>query len=150
MDNSIEMFRISLNDILSVRDLDTVGFAKAFGIDPSIVRRWRNKGIDVRLKTLIKLADYFECSIEYLCGKTQEYNEFKSKKEYTNFGKRLRLIMTQLKLRPFQLFNDTKIIPSKYYYWLNGGEPSLTSLEMLADYLNVTLDYLVGRHADAL
>ena len=146
MDNIIERFRASLNEILLLRGMDTVGFGRDFGIDPSVVRRWRNNGIDVRLKTLIKLADYFECSIDYLCGKTHEYKVFKSQKEYPHFGERLLSVMAQSGIKLFQLLNDTKIIPSKYYYWLGGGEPSLSSLEVLAEYFNVTLDYLVGRY----
>lgn len=147
MDSIIESFKQSLNDILSVRDMSSVRFGEAIGIDPSVVRRWRNNGIDVRLKTLIKIADYFKCSIEYLCGKTQEYSEFTPNVEYPKFGERLLFVMEQSGVKPFQLFNDTKIIPSKYYYWLSGGEPSLSGLEELAEYLNVTIDYLVGRQA---
>lgn len=146
MDNIIEKFRVSLNDILTVREIDTVSFGKALGIDPSVVRRWRNKGIDVRLKTLIKLADYFQCSIEYLCGKSMDIDDFESKSSYPHFGERLLMVMNEHEVKPFRLFRDTAVIPSKYYYWINGGEPSLTSLEVIAEYLNVTLDYLVGRH----
>ena len=57
----------------------------------------------------------------------------------------MQVVMKESGVKPFQLFRNTKIIPSKYYYWISGGEPSLTSLEMLAEYLNVTLDYLIGR-----
>ncbi|MCM1368218.1 MAG: helix-turn-helix transcriptional regulator [Roseburia sp.] len=145
MDDIIEKFRVSLNKILAIREIDTVSFGKALGVDPSVVRRWRNKGIDVRLKTLIKLADHFQCSIEYLCGKSSDIDDFEPKSSYPHFGERLLMVMNEHKVKPFRLFRDTAVIPSKYYYWISGGEPSLTSLEIIAEYLNVTLDYLVGR-----
>ena len=144
MDNIIENFRLSLNDMLSMREMNSVQLGKELGIDPSVVRRWLNKGVDVRLRTLIRLVNYFNCSIEYLCGKTHESGEFKMQ-AITDFGERLLVVMKEVGVKPFQLFHDTSIIPSKYYYWLSGGEPNLTSLEILAEYLNVTLDYLVGR-----
>ena len=145
MYNIIESFRQSLNDMLSVREMDSAQFGIELGIDASVVRRWRNNAIDVRLKTLIRFADFFKCSIEYLCGKTHEYNIIEKQATYQNFGERLQVVMKESGVKPFQLFRNTKIIPSKYYYWISGGEPSLTSLEMLAEYLNVTLDYLIGR-----
>ncbi len=148
MDDIIIGFRNSLNEILILRDMDSVKFGKEMGIDPSLVRRWRNKGIDVRLKTLIRLADYFECSIEYLCGKSQNNKKFISVGEYPNFGERLLEVMKRANIKPYQIFANTKVIPSKYYYWLSGGEPSLTSLNQLAEFFNVTLDYLVGRQKE--
>ena len=133
MDTIIVSFRNSLNEILTLRDIDSVKLGKELGIDPSVVRRWRNKGIDVRLKTLIRLADYFECSIEYLCGKSHNNSKFVSIKDYPNFGERLLAIMKKNNVRPYQLFDNSKIVPSEYYYWL-GGEPSLSSLNILADF----------------
>ncbi len=145
MDSIIVSFRNSLNEILTLRNIDSVKLGKELGIDPSVVRRWRNKGIDVRLKTLIRLADYFECSIEYLCGKSHNNSKFVSSKDYPNFGERLLAIMKKSNIRPYQLFDNSKIVPSECYYWLGGGEPSLSSLQQLSEYFNVTLDYLVGR-----
>lgn len=147
MDSIIVSFRNSLNEILTLRDIDSVKLGKELGIDPSVVRRWRNKGIYVRLKTLIRLADYFECSIEYLCGKSHDNSKFISTKVYSNFGERLLAIMKKNNVRPYQLFDNSKIVPSEYYYWLGGGEPSLSSLQQLSEYFNVTLDYLVGRQS---
>ena len=89
MYNIIESFRQSLNDMLSVREMDSAQFGKELGIDASVVRRWRNNAIDVRLKTLIRFADFFKCSIEYLCGKTHEYNIIEKQATYQNFGERL-------------------------------------------------------------
>ncbi len=71
MDKVIQSFMTSLNDIMLEKSITMVDLGEALGIDPSVVRRWCNKGKDVRLKTLIKLADYFQCSLEYLCGKTE-------------------------------------------------------------------------------
>ena len=145
MDNIIESFTQSLNEIMTLQDLDNIKLGEALDIDPSIVRKWRFKGKDVRRKTLIKLADYFHCSIEYLCGKTTEYIKVEPQLSYPNFGERLTAVMAETKTRPSQLFRGIHIDHSLYYYWLNGGEPNLTSLETLAEFFGVTLDYLVGR-----
>lgn len=146
MDNIIKSFMTSLNDIMLEKSVTIVGLGEDLGIDPSIIRRWCNKGKDVRLKTLIKLADYFQCSIGYLCGRVQENEGSGYGSEYQSFGTRLSTVMKEHDIKPFRLVHDLGITPSKYYYWRHGGEPSLTSLANIADYLNVSIDYLVGRH----
>lgn len=145
MENIIVNFQSSLNEMLTIRGLDSVKLGKELGLDPALIRRWRNKGIDVRLKTLIKLADYFNCSLDFLCGRSHDDIKIECKEQYPNFGEQLLVVMRNANVKPYQLFDNTKIMPSKYYYWLSGGEPSLTSLYQLAEYFNVTLDVLVGR-----
>lgn len=145
MSNVIENFMQSLNELIQLHDLDNVTLGAALNIDPSIVYRWRFKGKDVRLKTLVKLADYFHCSIDYLCGRTNEFIQVEPKENYPDFGERLTAIMAETHTRPANLFRGVSIDHSIYYYWLSGGEPNLTSLEKLANYFDVTLDHLVGR-----
>lgn len=69
MYNIIESFRQSLNDMLSVREMDSAQFGKELGIDASVVRRWRNNAIDVRLKTLIRFADFLNVLSNICAGK---------------------------------------------------------------------------------
>lgn len=126
------------------RNISIVELSKALGIDPSIIRRTLNKVHDVKLKTLIALSDYFECTLDFLCGKSLDDTRV-SAKVALPFGESLKTVMQEYNVKPLQLIKDTKINPSKYYYWLNGGEPMLTSLNMLAEYLGITLDELIGR-----
>lgn len=44
--------------------------AKELGISSGVVTRWKNVGEPPSGKILIQLADYFDCSVDYLLGRT--------------------------------------------------------------------------------
>lgn len=144
MEPIIISFKNSLNEIMVNRDISIVQLGREIGADPSTLHRWFDKVNDVKLKTLIKLANYFECSLEYLCGKTHDYDKYEAHVG-SLFSERIKDIMIEYKLTPYSFLKQIGITPSKYYYWLSGGEPMLTSLETMAQSLDITLDKLVGR-----
>ena len=144
MGNIIISFKNSLSEIMVEHDINIVQLGKEINADPSTLHRWFDSVRDVKLKTLIKLANYFECSLEYLCGKTHEYIKCEPR-PFCKFGIRIKEIIAEYKLVPYNFFTQIGVTPSRYYYWLSGGEPMLTSLEAMAQYLDITLDKLVGR-----
>lgn len=44
--------------------------AKTIGISSGVVSKWKNTGSLPNGETLIKLADYLDCSVDYLLGRT--------------------------------------------------------------------------------
>ncbi len=144
MEDIIVSFRNSLTEIMLERNLTIVELAKGIGSDPSTVRRWFGGVRDIKLSTILKLASYFECSLEYLCGKTHEYKRYEMC-PCKRFGIRTKEIITECGFVPYNFLNEVGVTPSRYYYWLSGGEPMLTALNIMANYLGITLDKLVGR-----
>lgn len=144
MENVVVAFKNSLFDIMISKDVTIVKLAKELHTDPSTLHRWFNSVRDVKLKTLIKLADYFKCSIDYLCGKTHDYVEIMPK-QCPKFSVRVKELMAEYNLTPYSFLEQAGITPSKYYYWLNGGEPMLTCLDKIARSLDISLDNVVGR-----
>ena len=144
MEDVILSFRNSLTEIMLERNLTIVELAKGIWSDPSTVRKWFDRVKDIKLSTLLKLADYFNCSLEYLCGKTHDNQRFDSC-PCKRFGIRIKEIISEYKLIPYNFLNEIGVMPSRYYYWLSGGEPMLTTLNIMANHLGITLDKLVGR-----
>lgn len=65
--------------------LDEVGinrgqFAERSGIPYYTIIGWTNKGRLPDFNALIKIADFFDCSIDYLTGRTSDYVESQNKK----------------------------------------------------------------------
>jgi transcriptional regulator with XRE-family HTH domain len=54
---------VKLRDAKGVRDSDV---AKATGIFPSVFTEWKNKKSTPKVDKLIKIADYFEISLDEL------------------------------------------------------------------------------------
>ena len=64
------------------------------------------------------------------------------------FSERLVDIMDERGISSYRITLDTKIPNSQISYWKNGiSQPTMENLIKLADYFNVSLDYLVG-HTD--
>ena len=44
--------------------------AKEIGVSSGIITKWKNAGTLPNGETLLKIADYLDCSIDYLLGRT--------------------------------------------------------------------------------
>ena len=66
-----------------------------------------------------------------------------------NLGERLKELRLSHNLKQSDIANVLEISTRGYrHYELSEREPNLTTLVFLADYFNVSLDYLVGRTDD--
>ena len=61
------MFLINLDRLIESQGMSKNEFSKKVGIAPSTISSWYNKGYEnISLKTLIKLSDYFDISLDEL------------------------------------------------------------------------------------
>ncbi|HBF86690.1 MAG TPA: hypothetical protein DDW54_03315 [Clostridiales bacterium] len=102
-------------------------------------------GIIPRPKTLIKIADFFEVSIDYLLGNS-DVNDFIPSVENKTFHERLSLLVAENSTSYYKVALKCGIDKSIIYRWLDKGFlPSYETLELLCDYFKVSPDYLLGR-----
>ena len=47
------------------------GIAVCAAVSDETVRRWKNGERDILLSQLVKLADYFQCSLDFLAGRSE-------------------------------------------------------------------------------
>ena len=98
--------------------------------------------------SLIMLADYFKCSLDYMVGRTESDAEGKETvfKECPPFSERLKEVFSRYKTSESKICKKVLISRSRFYGWLFGGiEPSLPNLIKLADFFDCSIDFLVGR-----
>lgn len=96
----------------------------------------------------IKLANYFDCSLDYMFGITEERNYTK----YNNnpfdlelFIKRYNELLKENKTTHWQFCKRNELAESTLRHWKAGHKPIMDSLLIIARNLNGSLDYLVGR-----
>ena len=96
------------------------------------------------LENVHKIADYFECSLDYLFG-------FSDKKERQNFhagktlSERLEQAIFEYKKSRYMIAKDFDFSESQLYRWCHGkSQPSLANLVKLAEALDCSLDFLAG------
>ena len=110
------MFLVNLDKLIDKQGISKNEFAKKVGIAPSTISSWYNKGYEnISLKTLIKISDYFNVSIdELIFGKSKldskELNDCYYEDLYAinEISKLLKKYKKKLKYR-FSPDEDTKI-----------------------------------------
>ena len=66
------MFTERFNELLKRRGINAVTLAKEIGVPKSIVYEWRSGVRDPSLENMLRVADYFGVSLEYLTGREDE------------------------------------------------------------------------------
>ena len=143
MDN-LTKFAEVLQDLLIEHNTNPFAFSKSADIHYNIVYNWLNKKSLPSLKKLVFLSDYFECSIDYLLGRTLD--NYYSKKLITPFAVQLRKLIDNQNISAYKLSAKIEIPDSNLSRFLRGeSEPLLDNLIKIADYFGCSVDYLVGR-----
>ena len=141
----MSIFSERLNELMFEHDdIKSEQLGKEIGISGATIRRWLSGGQQIFLSNLIILADYFECSIDFLVGKTENTLDFEPQK-CPPFSKRLREVMKEKGVTTYKLRKNTRYGSKYFQQWDSGSDPLSYTLIELADILNCSVDYLIGR-----
>ena len=92
-----------------------------------------------------KLIEFFNVSADVLLGRL-DYCDVKEFHPIQPFGTTLRRVLEETNTTQYRIIKDLKISQATMYYWLlNERLPTVEKLDMLADYLELPIDYLLGR-----
>ncbi len=113
---------------------------------PSSIYFWLKGRRSPSLKTAVKLADYFHCSLDFLFGLSEDDKKDFSFRQSQPFGKQLEKILTEKKISKNKLHTDLNLSRALLHKWFHAGcIPNIQTAIYLAEYLNISLDYLAGR-----
>lgn len=95
---------------------------------------------------LVKLANYFGCSLEYVVGLTDSNSAPEYNTQLPEFGVRFRQVIVECGYNLYRLGTETNTSTTTYYRWINNKTyPNIESLHRVATTIDVSLDYLIGR-----
>lgn len=141
-------FQKRLLELLDDKECTKREFAHFAGISKDIVARITIYGIIPSLRTLIKLADYFDVSLLYLLAESDDTYFYKSENPKT-FQERLQSLIEESHTKYSQIAHKMPFPLNFFYEWERRGTiPSLEYLQALAEYFKVSPDYLLGRTDD--
>lgn len=131
--------------MLDREDIKSDALGKAIGVCGSTIRCFlRGKNLP-SLATAVKLADFFECSLDFLAGKI-EIDRKVTPRPLPPFYENLRKVMKERNITRYFLTHKTREIRDSHFSnWIQGDQPKLITVCILAKHLDVSLDYLVGR-----
>ena len=143
-----EDFRNRLIELLQEDGGKKKDIAKKMKVDFRSLSNAYNFGIIPKPSTLMKMADYFNVSIDYLLGKSDNDTFYKSDNP-VDFYTRYSLLRDERNLKDGQIATELHFDRTLCYKWKSKNHiPTLEILDLLCDYFNISLDYLLGRTDD--
>ncbi len=133
-----------LTELMNEKELINHDLAKILGVTPCSVGRWKRGVKNMRLTQFIMTADYFHCSLDFLAGRSETYIDF-IPKECPPFYEYFKKLIADKGISRNKINTETRIKSSHFVDWKNGAEPQIHSLIELADYLDISIDCLLGR-----
>lgn len=102
-------------------------------------------GIIPSTRILIRIADYFQVSIAYLLGKTDN-EAFYPSETNSDFFSRITQLCAEKDLTFYKAAIACHLDKSYVSRWVRTKSlPTLELLELVVDYFDVSIDYLLGR-----
>lgn len=124
------------------KNLSQTDIANIFNVKQNTVSQWESGINQIDNDTLNALADFFQVSTDYLLGRSDDSNPANC----IIFGERLKELRKLRNITQTQLANELNVAIGTVGNWETGQrEPALDMVIRVADYFNVSVDYLVGQ-----
>lgn len=141
------MFAEKFKELRESLDINKKNMAKFLNVGPSTVSMWEQDKRTPDKEMLVRIADFFDVSIDYLFGRTNIKNDNEVILKMSTFAQRfkeLRLEKNKTQKELATYFNKSDALISKYE---NGkAVPEFNFLIELSDFFGVSIDYLVGKN----
>ena len=146
----MEKFHEKLKKLRKEKGFTQQEVADFFGITQGAYTQWEKGKRETTFENLSMLACMFNVSIDYLLSEYLEISKERllkfEKEKKKMFPKRLKELRLQHGLTQKELAEQIGIKRNTYSDWENGeSKPNYEGLEKIADFFNVSLDWLVGR-----
>lgn len=140
-----EKFTKRFYSLIKETDITKAKLATDLSTTTATISRYLNQKRIPKLDMLIKIANYFQCSLEYLIGVESEYYNYDFK-ECQNFAQRFRTLINQKGFELKEIHERTKIPLININVWLRGScKPNIDYIMILANFFNLSVDDFLGR-----
>lgn len=112
--------------------------------DISIIYTWKREEYLPSTENLIKISELYNCSLDYLLCRTDDFGKC-STKQVSTFYDRVEELIKKNKYKKYKLEEEKICSSNNLFKWKHGAIPKIETVIKLADYFNVTIDYLLGR-----
>lgn len=143
---NLSKFGERLTELMCEAELKSEKFSSIINVSSSAICRWRRGDGTINLSNLVTVADYFNCSIDYLVGRSDK-DEIIRPATLPPFPQQLRKVLKEKGLSRYSLDKNTKFKDMYFTRWDKGTIPLLPNIIELADILDCSIDYLVGRES---
>lgn len=135
-------FQERLQELLEENNLSRLQLAKSLNISSTTINGYFNNGYYPNIEIAIKMANYFNCSLDFLFG-LSDINDFSNRNNKT-FFENLKSLIKSSGISIAQTMKNLKMSEYSYYRWRDGLIPKTINLIDLAKYFDVSIEYLLG------
>ncbi len=140
-------FSENLSELIDDNHLTVEEFAESVDIAFSEVYRYLRKEYMPKLSNLIKIADTYHYSLDYLIGLIP-FPENAKFKTTPPFCEQFKKHLEKKGVSRYRMSKETEISINRIDSWYHGEfTPSLEKAIILKEYFKCTLDYLFGRES---
>ena len=136
-----------LADLIAETGLSLRLIAKNSGVSAMQLSRYL-KGSTPTIDVVIKLAAYFNCSLDYLFNISQDRSTNKYKTcnyDITKFLSNYQKLLNENNLSNYKFMKDSDFDESIIRHWKAGSKPRLNIIYYIAKNLGGSIDELIGR-----
>ena len=133
-----------LKDLIQEKDLSLRGLAEESGVSATQYSTYL-RGAMPTIDSAARICDFFGCSIDYLCGLSEQRTSKARGYDMQHFLERYQKALAANKTTHWKFCKQNGISESTLRHWQAGQTPKLETLIKIADGLSVSIDYLVGR-----
>lgn len=136
-------FQDRLEDLLMENNLSRLQLANNINISSTTINGYFNNDYYPEISIAIKMADYFNCSLNFLFGLTDKRD--KLNENSNSFIVNFENLRKRNKLSIAGVLKELNMSEYNYYRWKAGKFPKTVNLITIAKYFDVSVDYLIGR-----
>ena len=141
----LSKFAENLFSLMTERNLNAPKLAKELNVDRTSITEYLRGKRFPNFKAFVAMLNFFNVSADVLLGRA-DYSNAKIFYPITPFGTNLRKVMEETNTTQYRIEKELHISGGTMYYWLiNQSLPSVLNLDKLADFMDVSIDYLLGR-----
>ena len=138
-------FKEQLESIMDEKNITIAALSTELSIKISNLYKYKQGTYLPSLENAIKLSDYFKCSLDFLFGFAENYQETQFTKR-EKFSERFRQLLKEKGIKRQDLKKTKLFAKQSIDDWFNDVRlPTIDNLIELREYFGCTLDYLVGR-----
>jgi len=140
-------FAETISELLEDNKITVEQLAQNTGIDLSEIYRYLRKEYLPTLANIIKIADKYNYSIDYILGLTAVSGSLPFK-QTPPFAQRFKQLLEERGFTRYRLSKESGIAINRLDDWYNGKfTPSLDKAISLAKFFDCSVDYLLGRES---
>lgn len=142
---NLSIFAERLSDLMFESNLNAPKFSQIINCGRATINRYMSGNKMPSVDMVIKIADYFQCSTDYLMGlDNEDYRQTYLK--CPAFKDRFPNLLIYFNISRYKLQKSSGISESTLYYWSKGQTiPTIDKLITIANVLDCSLDFVLGR-----